>query len=467
MDGNALEVALALWRIPSMRWSLRQRPLPDDVGEVIELATGAPERLAKAAARTDEPPAQVLEAARFYVREVLLCAGSDAYRVLGVSHDAAPEQIKAHHRALQHWLHPDRRGDDWESVYAARINTAWGELRSPQRRAAYDARKAQVQVSAEVESTPRRVLVTDWRAAPGNETRWRGWLALAAAVAGCIWLAVLVDRQAGAPVPEWNAASDETPDTGPTPLQPTLAAPVERPGRMPRPAEGSDALATSAQKLTAAPAAAASFPAIAVPVASVSEPAKVLPVPPANVTAKTRLAPVTASVPDAMASEDMSVSLAATEPRVVRHQAPVLVVPAPTEPVSARPAQLGHAHVAAPVTDIDLLERARLAHHRGRDVTRYLTGRSNHVPPIWHSVAAQDAAASIRDRLDGGRTPIARIVSRMRLGDPAWRIATDRATMTSTIERGGSEAGATTLRVELAWRDGMWLVDTIETDNLQ
>ena len=106
MDGNALEVALALWRIPSMRWSLRQRPLPNDVGEVIELATGAPERLAKAAARTDEPPAQVLEAARFYVREVLLCAGSDAYRVLGVSHDAAPEQIKAHHRALQHWLHP-------------------------------------------------------------------------------------------------------------------------------------------------------------------------------------------------------------------------------------------------------------------------------------------------------------------------------------------------------------------------
>src|SRR3970040_2382745 len=177
MDGEALEVALALWRMPSMRTALRQRSLPDDGGEVIELAAGASGRIAQAAARADTTPGHLLEAVRFYASEILMHDGADAYRVLGVAPGAAPAQIKAHHRALQQWLHPDRRGDEWASLYATRVNVAWGELRSPERRAAYDARMAEPSPSSEPGTEPRRVLVSDWRAAPGPPKQGRGWAA--------------------------------------------------------------------------------------------------------------------------------------------------------------------------------------------------------------------------------------------------------------------------------------------------
>ncbi len=40
MDGDALELALAVYRAPDRRFALLGRPLPDDVGLVLHLATG-------------------------------------------------------------------------------------------------------------------------------------------------------------------------------------------------------------------------------------------------------------------------------------------------------------------------------------------------------------------------------------------------------------------------------------------
>lgn len=473
MDRSALEVALALLRMPSMRASLQQRPLPGEVSEVIELAAGSPHRLARAAARMGEPPGDVLEAARFYIREVLLCADADAYRVLGVPRDAAPAQIKAHHRALQHWLHPDRRGDDWESIYATHINTAWGELRTPDRRAAYDARMASGSDSVDVSATQHRVLVSDWRAAPGNRSNQAGSLALIAVVVGCVWLAVLVDRQASAPAPEWNVTAEETAVSARTSVQPTPAAAVDRPATIARPKKVVDTVAKPAKVRRAAAEGVVPPPAVAAVVVEGSKPANVPPVSPVRAPSKVQRPIVTPVVRGpvirgAMSSDDTKASpLVAAEPRSARVRTPALAVPTATEPVIARQTSVDRAPAAPPATDIDPLERARLAQRRGRDVTLYLASSSSHVPPIWRSVAAQDAAASIRDRLEGRRRRIMRMIGRVQFGDPTWRIAADRAIMTSTIARTGSRANAATLRVELAWRDGMWLVDTIETENLQ
>ena len=35
------------------------------------------------------------------------------------------------------WLHPDRNQDGWEAVYADRVNVAWQDLKTPDRRAEY------------------------------------------------------------------------------------------------------------------------------------------------------------------------------------------------------------------------------------------------------------------------------------------------------------------------------------------
>jgi len=52
------------------------------------------------------------------------------------------------------------------------------------------------------------------------------------------------------------------------------------------------------------------------------------------------------------------------------------------------------------------------------------------------------------------------------LGDPAWRIAPEHATMTAVIVTPDDASGAATLRVDMDWREGMWLVAAIQADSL-
>jgi hypothetical protein len=138
VQGDALDWALALAKAPAERHALRQRALPDGIETLIQIAGGGgADALAKAAAHTGESPERIVEAARFYLREVLFFPDADAYRLLGVSPDADAARIRSHHRLLQQWLHPDRCSDE-DAVFAARVNVAWDQLRQPDRRAAYD-----------------------------------------------------------------------------------------------------------------------------------------------------------------------------------------------------------------------------------------------------------------------------------------------------------------------------------------
>lgn len=139
VSGSALEWAVALLRAPGERYALRLRSLPPGMETLLEVAADASTvALADISLRLGEPEDRVREAARFYVREVLFHPDADAYRTLGVGQQASSEQIKAHHRLLQHWLHPDRQRSEDDSVFAARVNTAWNELRNQTRRTAYD-----------------------------------------------------------------------------------------------------------------------------------------------------------------------------------------------------------------------------------------------------------------------------------------------------------------------------------------
>ena len=137
--GDALEWALALAKAPAERTALRQRALPSGMERLLQVAAGATnDTLTDLAAQTGESAAEIVEAARFYAREVLFHQGADAYRVLGVANDADTATIRTHHRLLQQWLHPDRHTSDWDAIFAARVNAAWHRLRSDQRRQAYD-----------------------------------------------------------------------------------------------------------------------------------------------------------------------------------------------------------------------------------------------------------------------------------------------------------------------------------------
>src|SRR4051812_40217846 len=117
MSGSrGIGLALDLARMPALAQSLEKTPLPTDVFEVMQIASAAPEVCQSAAQRTGQPVPALIEAARFYVQQVLLRSDADAYRVLGLAPGASRELARRHLRCLLQWLHPDVNSD-WDSVY--------------------------------------------------------------------------------------------------------------------------------------------------------------------------------------------------------------------------------------------------------------------------------------------------------------------------------------------------------------
>lgn len=124
---RAIDMALDLARMPAFAPSMSASPLPADVLEVIRIAAESPEACRAAALATGEPEPVLVEAARFYVQQVLFSAGADCYRVLGIRPDESRASARAHMRWLLQWLHPDRNGG-WDAIYAKRIVKAWREV---------------------------------------------------------------------------------------------------------------------------------------------------------------------------------------------------------------------------------------------------------------------------------------------------------------------------------------------------
>jgi ketosteroid isomerase-like protein len=127
--GHALEQALAYYRAPALLAMAAQRPLPEDVIELLRLAAGDRAQAAASAEASGESPQRVAEAAVFFVQQVMFAADAEPHRVLGVNSDAPAARIREHYRWLIRWLHPDRNADEWDSVYTDRVTRAWQSLR--------------------------------------------------------------------------------------------------------------------------------------------------------------------------------------------------------------------------------------------------------------------------------------------------------------------------------------------------
>ena len=66
----------------------------------------------------------------------------DAYEILQVSPKAHADVIRAAYRALAHLYHPDRDGSQKSMRRMAELNAAYSELRTEDRRKAYDTARA-------------------------------------------------------------------------------------------------------------------------------------------------------------------------------------------------------------------------------------------------------------------------------------------------------------------------------------
>jgi hypothetical protein len=123
-----IELALDLARMPALARTRVLPPLPPNIIELMRIAAASPEACEAAVARTGEPTPVVIEAARFYLQQVLFRASADCYRILGIEPTASRATARSHMRWLLEWLHPDHNNNSWDAVYAERVLKAWREV---------------------------------------------------------------------------------------------------------------------------------------------------------------------------------------------------------------------------------------------------------------------------------------------------------------------------------------------------
>jgi len=137
-DGQAaIKLAVELLHMPSRVRYERSRPLPPDLMPLLLVAAGDPEATESAARVLERPPELLGEAARFYIEQILLAPDADFYRMLGTAPTATAAELRRNMALLLRSLHPDVEHDG-RAVFAQRITAAWEQLKTPERRAAYD-----------------------------------------------------------------------------------------------------------------------------------------------------------------------------------------------------------------------------------------------------------------------------------------------------------------------------------------
>jgi len=151
-DVTALRVAVDLMLIPSRVRSLRTGPLPHGVPFLLRIAANDGEATREAIVLTGKSPETLRAAAAFFIEQILLRPGADSYHILGVGPDATASQLRQNLALLLRWLHPDVSENAQRSIFVTRVTTAWNDLKTPEKRAAYDIAHA----SGEAEQDPRR-----------------------------------------------------------------------------------------------------------------------------------------------------------------------------------------------------------------------------------------------------------------------------------------------------------------------
>jgi hypothetical protein len=140
--GGLVPTLLDFERMPGRyRLALREPSLLfEQTLAVMQLAAGRPVKgMAPLGKGREARAAQ--KAARFFVRTVLLRAGTDHHTLLGLKPNFEPEALRDHYRLMIRLTHPDfsMPGTEWPADAASRINIANGVLGSVVQRAQYDA----------------------------------------------------------------------------------------------------------------------------------------------------------------------------------------------------------------------------------------------------------------------------------------------------------------------------------------
>jgi hypothetical protein len=138
MSNRALKIAIDLMHVPSQVRLFRKETLPDDVLMLLRIAAGDQESEQTAVALADRSLEVIRKAAMFFIEQILFAPDADSYRVLGTSFGASSGELRRNVALLLRWLHPDLDPHGARAIFIGRVTAAWNDLKTPERRAAYD-----------------------------------------------------------------------------------------------------------------------------------------------------------------------------------------------------------------------------------------------------------------------------------------------------------------------------------------
>lgn len=141
-DRSALRQAIDLLHRPNRVRLLQSEPLPEGVDVVLRIAAGDADLTRSEARRLERSPDLLGQAAGFYIEQILLAPDADSYRIFGAPPSAPAAHLRQNMALLLRWLHPDVDRSGTRSVFAARVTKAWEDIKTPERRAAYDRQLA-------------------------------------------------------------------------------------------------------------------------------------------------------------------------------------------------------------------------------------------------------------------------------------------------------------------------------------
>lgn len=137
-EASALKVAIDLVHVPSRARIVRAAPLPHDTLVLLRIAADDDGALDEGMELTGRSREIVKTAAAFFIEQVLLSPQSDSYRVLGANETATNSELRRNMALLLKALHPDLDQNKDRCVFAGRVTGAWEDLKTLERRDAYD-----------------------------------------------------------------------------------------------------------------------------------------------------------------------------------------------------------------------------------------------------------------------------------------------------------------------------------------
>lgn len=142
---EAVKVAIDLLHVPSRVRQARLDPLPKQTLTLLRIAAGETDVIESTALIVDRPGRVIEEAASFFIEQVMFCSDADSYRVLGCTPNDSSSDLRRNMALLSRWVHPDLDRKGARAPFATRVSRAWDDLKTPERRLAYDARRLQPQ----------------------------------------------------------------------------------------------------------------------------------------------------------------------------------------------------------------------------------------------------------------------------------------------------------------------------------